>query len=394
MPKETSRRKFQYAERSEEDVRRRAKQSSSKYDSIFNKNVPYYTARDGENEIRIVPWIDQGHPDFKALTAEDAWDNHWGISVMIHRNVGPLKGTYLCLDKMKGEPCPICEVWKAEDAKDLGLSDRVLAWIIDRKNEKAGPQLFNMPLQVSKDISLASDQRGGKGVLRIDSIDEGHDIFFDKEGKDIGTRYKQIEVVKDPSYLHDNEDKQNDWLDFIMDNCLPDLLNYYEADYLEKLLSGQIEKDDDDEGSERGSDRGSSRSSRRPSRDDDNSEREARPSRRGRGEESEPEPEERGSRRGREPEEGGREEFTRPARRGREEASEPRGSRRGRGTEAEEPSSEGEGTDEAPERESEPRGRGGRTERYRPKEDEPGDDGKEVEAARGRLRSVGRRSGR
>lgn len=412
MPKE-SRRKFEYAGRSDEDVSRRAKQSSARYDSIFNKEIPYFSPKAGENCIRILPWIDASHPKFKELT--EKWDNHWGISVLIHRNVGPDKGTYLCLDKMLGQPCPVCDVFHAEEAEALKLSDRVLAWIIDRNNEKAGPQLWNMPLGTSKDISLASELRGGKGALLIDNPDEGHDVYFDREGEKERTRYKQFEVVKEPSYINENEDKQDAWLDFVMENCLPDLLLFRDAEYLEKLLSGRVARDDD---GEEGEERGSRRSSRKGGGDDDGG-REARPSRRGRGEE---EPEGRSEREDAGEGEGeGREEFTRPARRGRGSAdddgepepergnrrgrSEPeptRGSRRGRGAEREGGDSDDGGTEEAPERGRSSRGRssgGGKTERYRGRgeeADQPDDDddkGKDddVDAAKSRLRSVGRR---
>lgn len=418
MPKSTKR-TFEYAGRSDEDVSRRAKQSSARYESIFNKEIPYFTSKAGENCIRIIPWIFKDDPDFDKLT--EKWDNHWGISVMIHRNVGPDKGTVLCLDKMLGEPCPVCDVFHAEEAEPLKLSDRVLAWVIDRNNEKAGPQLWNMPLGTSKDISLASELRGGKGALLIDDWNEGHDVYFDREGEKERTRYKQFEVVKEPSYLCENEDKQFAWLDFVAENRLPDLLKYQDPEYLEKLLSGQIEKPDEDEGTERGG-----RSRRPSSQDSDPDDPPARGSRRGRGGDADPDPEPRSSRgRGRgaadedAPSEEDTENFTRPSRRGRGEADadpEPRSgrSRGGRGEPEDdaparggrsrarggdkEPEADPEG-DDTGEREAAPRGRSGRggtVERRKGREPEGGseDDKAEVEAARGRLRSVGGRRGR
>lgn len=418
MPKE-QRRKFQYAGRTDEDVSRRAKQSSARYESIFNKEIPYFTSKAGENCIRILPWIDASDPDFEELTAK--WDNHWGISVMIHRNVGPDKGTVLCLDKMLGEPCPVCDVFHQEEAEPLKLSDRVLAWVIDRNNEKAGPQLWNMPLGTSKDISLASELRGGKGALLIDHPDEGHDVYFDREGEKERTRYKQFEVVKEPSYIHDDDKKQDAWLDYIAENRLPDLLKYQDPEYLDKLLSGQVEKPDEDEGTERGSERGGGRSRRPSAQDGDPDDTPARTSRRGRS--GDADPESRTSRaRGRgaeaDPDAGDTESFSRPSRRGRGEQeadSEPesrsgrsRGGRndpepettsrrgRGRATEADpEPETEGEPEDTR-ETEAAPRGRSGRggTVERRRGNSEPDDDKAEVEAARGRLRSVGGRRGR
>jgi hypothetical protein len=293
-----------------------------------------------------------------------------------------------------GDQCPMCDVWREEDAEALKPSDRVLCWLIDRNNEKAGPQLWSMPLGVSRDISAASKVKSTGETLLIDDPDEGYDVFFDKEGQKDRTRYTHIEIDREPSPVNDNQKIQDKWLDYIADHMLPDMLKFYEPEYLDKVLSGQTSarEDEDDDGDSRDRGRGRSRGGdereERPARSSrgrgrgEEEETETRPSRRGRAAEPEPEDEseaepERGSRRrGRtEPEE------TPRGRGGRRRAPEPEG----------EPEGDGEG-DEPAEETASPRGRGGGRERYRGREAEPeGEPEDEVGAARDRLKRVGKR---
>jgi hypothetical protein len=399
---------FSYRGRSGEEVARRAKQSSGRYDSFLTEEVTWYKPHDGENHVRIIPWLNGDDPDFDALI--EKWGSHWGIDIIVHRNVGPDNGTYLCNDKMNGEPCPPCDAYR-DGEDDLRGSDRVLCWLVDRKAEKSGVQLWAMPLGNSKDISAVSQVKGSGAVLLIDDPEEGYDIYFEREGEKKRTKYKRFEVDRDPSPLHENEKKQADWLEYVTERRLPDLLKFYDAEYLDKVLSGQSSKSEDDEdgGGERSSRRGrgrddgeeetsdrrrgrdSDRGSSRRGRGGDDGEEEAseRPSRRGRGEpeeEPEAEPEERGRGRSeRAPE--------RSSRRGRaEEPEETSGrSRRGRA----EPEEEPEEPEEEPEAEPEADAPRGRSERYRGSgkggKDDAADDG-DKGAARERLSRVGRRS--
>ena len=228
---------FKYPKRTVEDVQRRAKQSSGRYDSYVTEEVTWFKSRPGENCIRLIPWLSATDPDFDKL--EERWGNHWGIDIIVHRNVGPDNGTYLCLDKMKGEPCPICDAWRGDDIDELKPSDRVLCWLIDRNDEKAGPQLWAMPLGVSKDISAVSQVKGSGEVLMIDDPESGYDVFFDREGEKTRTQYKRIAVARDASPLAETQKEEERWFAYILERRLPDILKYYETDYLEKMLAGQ-----------------------------------------------------------------------------------------------------------------------------------------------------------
>lgn len=372
--------KFEYNRRSSEDVKREASRSSGRYDSYLTEDVTWFRPTAGENIIRLMPWNNKAAKDFQEY--DDKWGNHWGIPLMLHRNVGPDNGSYLCL-KMKGEPCPICDAYHADNIDELKAGDRVLCWLIDRDDEKAGPKLWSMPLGVSKDISNVSEDKRTKKLLYIDDWEEGYDVFFDKEGEKARTQYKRIALDRDPSRLGKDDDQEEEWLSYIFERRLPDLLKFYEPDHLEKVLSGQKERGDGD-----GADRRGERASRR--RSDDRGGDGDREETTSRGRSSEDDRDERPRGRRAEVDSGDREERTsrgrssdesgegseRPSRRRGEEAN-------GRDRDAEK-ENEGREAREASEAQS------GRSSRRGGNEDAVADD-RSRSSARERLKEVGRR---
>jgi hypothetical protein len=401
---------YEYASRSSEENTKRAKQGSGRYDSIFNDTVVYFSAKVGENCVRIIPWLNKSMKNFEDL--REKYGNHWGIDAMLHRKVGPDNGTYLCLEKHGDEPCPMCEAYN-DGEEDFKRSDRILCWVIDRNDEKAGPKLWNMPLGSSKDIQAASQVKKTGEWLPIEHWEEGYDIYFIREGEKDRTRYKQFVLDLDPSPLSENAKRMDDWLDQVFEKALPNYLKVYEADHIEKVLSGKRRAKDDDDGErddrrrDRDDDRGSSRRSR--DRDDDSSERRRRPSRddddKGEAEFTRP-----ARRRGRDADDDGKdddkgEDGDSRASRGRREEKEDRG--RDRGRSREEPSEDDSTTekDDPP-----PRSRRSsrddddkdteKVERHRSskdtkdKDDDDGGADDDKEAAKENLKRVGRRGGR
>lgn len=220
--------------RSVEDVARRSKQSGGSYDSYVVNDVSFLKPREGENVVRIMPstWEDM-----------EKWGNDWSIEVWLHRDVGPDKATYLCLDKMLGKKCPVCEARRVaedqEEADALKPGWRALAWAIDRDNEKAGPQIWGIPVTVFRDIHARSIDKKTQAVILIDHDEEGYDVIFNKEGTGLKTKYNGLEVSRDATPLHDNEKTQQKWLDYIQARPLPDILQYFDAEHIEKVLFGQ-----------------------------------------------------------------------------------------------------------------------------------------------------------
>lgn len=236
---------YRGATRTAEDITRRTKISSGAYDSTVLEGFTIFKPKEGENTIRILP-----------LTWEDTekYGTSWEIMVYVHNNIGPDKGQFLCLDKMKGEPCPICEARRSavDDEERYALSPnmRAMCWLIDRDAENAGPQWWQMPIKkIFKVVNSRSiDKKTGAPIL-IDDPEEGYDLAFTREGTGLKTDYTGVEVFRDPTPVHEDQKTQDRWLAYIMENPLPDILNFQDADYIEKVLSGRVsKKQDDDEG--------------------------------------------------------------------------------------------------------------------------------------------------
>jgi hypothetical protein len=262
MAKKKSR--FEYKKRSREQVQRRSEQSGGAYDNYIQDEFRLFTPKNGNFQIRILP---------------PTWDDadNYGADVWVHYGIGADKNTYACLAKMKGEDCPVCEErTKAENrdpdyAKELAPKRRVLIWIIDRDHEDDGPIVWAMPWTLDKDINkLAVDERS-KEYLLVDDPEEGYDIKFSKEGENIHTKYIGVAINRRPSPISDDDDEFDDWLEFIEDNPLPEIVKYYPYEHINKVFSGGAVSGDDEDEEEEDEDEKPRRRSKynRRSRDED-----------------------------------------------------------------------------------------------------------------------------
>lgn len=271
------RRTFSYQRRDDAEAKRRAEGQDDKFDVYISRDVELYKVKDGDNRIRILP---------------PTWDRpkHYGLDVWVHYGVGPDRQTYLCLHKMKGEDCPICEE-RAEAvrdgdekyAKELEPKRRVLVYLLDREDRKnPGPYAWAMPQTLDRDVVKVSVDRDTGEVLPIDHHEEGYDVVFEKKGAKDRTEYLGVQLSRRSSPA-DNDDA----LDFITEHPLDSMLVYYPYDHIAKAFgksgggAGSSSRDRDDErgGSSRDRDRDDERGGR--DRDDGGS--------RGRGRTSEPE---------------------------------------------------------------------------------------------------------
>lgn len=229
-----SKRTFKYrgGDRTVEEVSRNVRESGGDYDSYLDPACPFYKAREGYNIVRILPrtWDDV-----------QVWGKGWFIKVFLHRNIGPDDGIYLCL-KMKGEHCPICEARTqatSEGEFDLIRAQaRILCWVIDRENERNGPQIFSMPITLFREISSRSIDKNSETVIYIDDPEKGYDVSFTREGTTKKTKYIGVEIARKSTYLSSDEDREGAWLDFIENHPLPEMLVYYDADHIEKIFCG------------------------------------------------------------------------------------------------------------------------------------------------------------
>ena len=240
MALKSKRQGFVYKPRTVDQVKDRASRKTSKFDSIFKPGFDTYRPKQGDNLIRYLP---------------PTWDDadHYGYTAFVHRGIGPDNSTYLCPRKMLNKPCPICEAAKeakdageADEAKELGTSERIISWIVDRDaDDPEKPLIYDTSWTQDRDIvSLCVNERTGE-ILMIDHPDKGYDVTLKRTGTGMRTKYYGYAIARDDSPIHDSEKAQDEILDYIKENSIPDTFNFYDYDYLKGVLSGTVAEKDE-----------------------------------------------------------------------------------------------------------------------------------------------------
>jgi hypothetical protein len=224
---------FVYKRRDPSVLKQRAEQTGGRFDSPFKQGFDTFRPKVGSNQIRILPPTWEPH-------------EHYAYDLYMHRFIGQDTSNYLCLYKMQGKHCPICDAAKEardageqDEAKALGYARVCCSWIIDRDDEqKEHPMLYGMGWTMDKDIAiLCSNKRTGE-ALTIDHPTEGFDVSFTRTGQGLMTRYMGIQIDRERSNIDEDEEVQERILDYITQNPIPETLKFYDAEYLERILSG------------------------------------------------------------------------------------------------------------------------------------------------------------
>lgn len=236
-----TRRKFKYRPPTEKAVKESAS-SGSGFDNYLRQDMPKYKVKEGENKIRILP-----------ATWEGA--DYFGYQIPVIYSVGVDRCTYIP-PSFKDKDDPFAERRQqavregdTELADSLKPGHRFLYWVIDRKKESDGPLLFAAAPKLNNDISKQMIDEDDGGVIAIDHPEEGYDVIFHKEGTGIKTNYTGVKISRHSRPISDDEDQMTEWLDYIMENPLPDAVNIYSYEHLVKVLAGEAPKasEDDDE---------------------------------------------------------------------------------------------------------------------------------------------------
>ncbi len=231
---------FQYQD-SDPEVVHKHSMGGGDFDTPFKTGIKVYKVRDDLNKIRILPrtWTEKEGP------------RHWAFPLYLHYDVGPDHGRYACPDRMKWGECPICEERNHEKdperVKQLRTSTSQLCWIIDRKDPRAGVQLFMMPAsKVEVNVCRLSRDSDTGEILKIDHPEEGYDVEFTKKGSKLTTEYGGIAIVRRSTPLSEDDDEAAEWLQFVTDNPIPTVLERkYDYDYIKKVFGGgPLEEDD------------------------------------------------------------------------------------------------------------------------------------------------------
>lgn len=225
---------FQYQPRSQESYETRANfRDGGSFDRMFDRDVVMFKPHAGENNIRILP---------------PTWQNadHYGYDLYVHYGVGPDRGSYLSLWKHKGQPDPIDEAaaQAAKEGKDqlereLRWTRRVAIWLIDRAEPDKGPQLWLSPAtSFDRDVIQQSRDRQTGEILAVDDPQHGYDIFFNKEGEKLATKYSGVSVARRPSPLNADPAIAERWLDYVASNAIPSMLKFYSYERISAVFRG------------------------------------------------------------------------------------------------------------------------------------------------------------
>lgn len=227
--------KFQYKARTAEQVEKRLSRTSGSFQGFLHDDYKLFKPAAGDNLIRFMP---------------PTWDDaeHWGMEVHVHYNVGPERASVLCNAKMFGKKCPICEAQAAarkagdeELAKELGERTQVVSWIVDMKDTSKGPQLYSIGFRMDSDfIKLTRDRESGE-IYQIDNPEEGYNVSFQREGTGLTTKYSGYQLGRKASSI------QADWLAYVVEHPLPEVLVHRDYDEVKKLFEGNDAAGEDDD---------------------------------------------------------------------------------------------------------------------------------------------------
>lgn len=228
--------KFTYKPRTAEQVEKRLNRTGGNFQGFLHDDYKMFRPKVGDNFIRFLP---------------PTWDDaeHWGYEVHVHYGVGPERASVLCLSKMYGKKCPICEEQAAarkasdeERAKELAPRLQVVSWVMDMKDTAAGPMLWPIGFRMDSDfIKLTRDRESGE-LLQIDNPQEGYNVSFQREGTtQTTTRYSGFQTSRKPSAIEEA------WLEYVVEHPVPSTLVHRDYDEVKKLFEGNDAASDDDE---------------------------------------------------------------------------------------------------------------------------------------------------
>jgi hypothetical protein len=212
---------------SRKDAIRRQMEDSDYGDRGWYTNdlLPAYKAREGDNFLDIIP--------------PEREDEYFGRKIYVHYDVGPDKEAVLCLTKMKKEPCPICEergrLVNDDDIKALYPTVRYLYIVVDRLNrdeEKKGPQLYDAPATVNREILALSKNPRTSEVIDISDPDEGKTLYFERIGKTkTSTKYEGFRLIDRDEPIPD------EWLDI---PTFDEILVYKTYEEIDAMFGGSM----------------------------------------------------------------------------------------------------------------------------------------------------------
>jgi hypothetical protein len=177
--------------------------------------------------------------------------------VKIHRDIGVDKQSYLCLTENEystHKDCPVCTE-RAEmarrrvDQKEVDAlrpNTSLFIYLIDRSNESQGPQLWGMSNRSDAEIISQSLEKRQQLYLPVAHPIDGYDVEFTREGEGLLTRYRGFKVARTSSPLTDDTTRFEEWLNYIEDNPIPDILQFFPAERIKLVFHGKVDSSEEE----------------------------------------------------------------------------------------------------------------------------------------------------
>ena len=190
----------------EKDEKRESGGSNRKWildeEAMEKAGITDWRPKEGKNFVQFLPADD---PESKHSVGMELW---------FHRNVGPNNDTYLCLRKMAGKPCPICEEFQRRreedwnDIKHLAVGRWPTSWmylIVDVDSEETtdeGVRTYVACKTVRDEVINVCDPRTGEARFLPNDPEEARVFCFTRTGKGMqDTKYSHFSYLDEQAEL-------------------------------------------------------------------------------------------------------------------------------------------------------------------------------------------------
>jgi hypothetical protein len=182
--------------------------------------ITEYKAVPGDHFLRIItPRFSKYPPNNLPAYWKEVW---------VHYNVGSDQKLFICMKKMKNQPCPVCDLaekMKAVDPeneaiKELWPNRRYLFFVFDvrdNETEAKGLHWYDAPVTFKEEIVALSRDKRTHAYIDLSTLEEGKDIEFERRGKGVNTKYVGFglrENAPPPKVWYDNA--PDDFEEFII----------------------------------------------------------------------------------------------------------------------------------------------------------------------------------